>query len=197
MSLASDVAFAEHRVDDRSVGAGVEISTGTLFGAAVRVAFPSGEAIALVGRTGVLHPGRGATLSRDVAELGLDGAYRMREWLDLVGGVRVRSYTTAVARQRWTAPYLGAAARVSFAVPGLRGMLDVALHPFASVSGLARPEFAISSGAGMAYSRGRLDLQLRYSLERYDFARGTASGRLEQFSSLTLQVGVRALGQTP
>lgn len=192
----SDVASAEHRVEDQSVGAGVERSTGTLVGAGVQMSFGSG-AIAVVGRTGVLHPGRGATLPREVAELGLDGAYRVRDWLDLVAGVRVRSYTTAVARQRWTAPYLGAAARVPFAVRGLRGMLGVALHPFASVSGLARPEFAISSGAGMGYSRGRLDVQLRYALERYDFVRGTTSERLEQLSSLTLQVRVRALGQTP
>jgi hypothetical protein len=192
LSFVSDVASAEHRVEDQSVGAGVERSTGTLVGAGVQVSFASG-AIAVVGRTGVLHPGRGATLPRDVAELGLDGAYRMRDWLVVVGGVRVRSYTTAVARQRWTAPYLGAAARVPFVVRGLRGMLDVALHPFASVSGLARPEFAISSGVGMAYSGGRLDVQLRYALERYDFARGTTSERLEQLSALTLQVRVRAL----
>jgi hypothetical protein len=181
-------------VDDRSVGAGVEISTGTLFGAGVRVAFPSGGGIGLVGRTGVLHRGRGATLPRDVAELGVDGAYRMRDWLDLVAGVRIRSYTTAIGRQRWTAPYLGAAVRVPFALRGWRGLMDVALHPFASVNGLSRPEFAISGGAGMAYGRGRLDLQLRYSLERYDFARGTANQRLEQLSALTLQVQVRALG---
>jgi hypothetical protein len=121
----------------------------------------------------------------------------MRDWLDVVAGVRVRSYTTAVARQRWTMPYLGAAARVPFAVRGLRGMLDVTLHPFASVSGLTRPEVAITSGAGMAYSRGRFDAQLRYSLERYDFARGTASERSEQLSALTLHVQVRALGRTP
>jgi hypothetical protein len=71
----------------------------------------------------------------------------------------------------------------------------VAVHPFASVTGLTRPEFAISSGAGMAYSRGRLDVQLRYSLERYDFARGTADQRLEQLSVLTLQVQARARGR--
>jgi hypothetical protein len=191
------VAFAEHRVEDRSVGPGVEISTGTLFGAGVRVGLSSRATIAVVGRTGVLHPGRGATLPRDVAELGLDGAYRVRDWLDLVAGVRVRSYTTAVARQRWTAPHLGATARVPFALRGLRGLLDVVVHPFASVSGLSQPEVAITSGAGMAYSRGRLDVQLRYSLERYDFARGTMRQRLEQLSALTLQVQARARGRAP
>jgi hypothetical protein len=195
LAFAADVAVAEHRVEDRNVGSGVEISTGTMFGGGVRVGFGSRAAIAAVGRTGVLHPGRGATLPRDVAELGLDGAYRLRDWLDLVAGVRVRSYTTAVARQRWTAPYLGAAARVPFALRGLRGLLDVAVHPFASVSGLSRPEVAITSGAGMAYARGRLDVQLRYSLERYDFARGTADERLEQLSALTLQVQARARGR--
>ncbi len=193
------MAFAEHRVADRSLGlgGGVEISTGTLFGAGLKVRLGSRGTIAAAGRTGVLHPGGGATLPRDVAELGVDGAFRMHPWFDLVAGVRVRSYTTALARQRWTAPYLGAAARVPFAVEGLRGLLDVVLHPFASVSGLTRPELAISSGAGVAYSRGRLDVQLRYVLERYDFARGTAVERLEQLSSLTLRVEARAWGQGP
>jgi hypothetical protein len=188
------VTFAEHRVEDRTVGSGVEISTGTMFGGGVRVGVSSRAAITVLGRTGVLHPGRGATLPRDVAELGLDGAYRMREWLDLGAGVRMRSYTTAIARQRWTAPHLGASARVPFALRGLRGLLDVVVHPFASVSGLSQPEVAITSGAGMAYARGRLDVQLRYSIERYDFARGTADERLEQLSALTLRVQARARG---
>ena len=177
------------------MGSGLEISTGMLFGGGVRVALSSRATLAGVGRTGVLHPGRGGTLPRDVAELGLDGAYRLREWLDLVAGIRIRSYTTAVARQRWTAPHLGAAARVPFALRGLRGLLDVVVHPFASVSGLSQPEVAITSGAGMRYSRGRLDVQLRYSLQRYDFARATADQRLEQLSALTLQVQARVRGR--
>lgn len=197
LAFAGDVARAEHRVDDRSVGGGVEISTGTLIGAGVRISVGSRWTVGAAGRTGVLHPGSGATLPRDVAELGLDGAFRMRDWFDVVAGVHVRSYTTALARQRWTAPYLGAAGRVPFAVQGLRGLLDLAVHPFASVSGLARPEFAISGGAGMAYSRGRLDVQLRYSLERYDFARGTVAERSEQLSALTLTVQARARARAP
>lgn len=194
LAFTGDVAFAEHRVDDRSVGGSVEISTGTLFGAGLRVRVGTRGTIAAAGRTGVLHPGGGATLPRDVAEVGLDGAFRMRDWFDVVAGVRVRSYTTALARQRWTAPYLGVVARVPFAVEGLRGLLDVAVHPFASVTGLTRPELAISSGAGVAYSRRRLDVQLRYSLERYDFARGTVAERLEQLSAITLRVEARAWG---
>lgn len=197
LAFAGDVARAEHRVDDRSVGGGVEISTGTLIGAGVRISVGSRWTVGAAGRTGVLHPGSGATLPRDVAELGLDGAFRMRDWFDVVAGVHVRSYTTALARQRWTLPYLGAAGRVPFAVQGLRGLLDLAVHPFASVSGLSRPEFAISGGAGMAYSRGRLDVQLRYSLERYDFARGTVAERSEQLSALTLTVQARARARAP
>jgi hypothetical protein len=197
LAFTGDLARAEHRVDDRSVGGGVEVSTGTLFGAGVRISVGSRWTIGASGRTGVLHPDSGATLSRDVAELGLESAFRMRDWFDVIGGVHVRSYTTALARQRWTAPYLGVAGRVSFAVRGLQGLADLALHPFASVSGLPRPEFAMSGGAAVAYSRGRFDVLLRYSVERYDFARGTASERLEQVSALTLQVEVRALGRTP
>jgi len=197
VAVAGSLATAEHRVDDRSVGGGVEISAGTLFGASVRVSVGSRWTIAALGRSGVLHPGRDATLPRDVAELGVDGAFMMRPWFDVIAGVRVRSYTTMLARQRWTAPYLGAAARMPFAVPGLRGLLDVTVHPFAGVNGLPRPELAISTGAGLAYARGRLDLQLGYALERYDFARGTVAERFEQLSVLTLQVQVRALGRVP
>ena len=197
VAFTGDMAAAEHRVDDRSVGGGVEISTGTLFGAGVRIGVGSRGMIAAVGRAGVLHPGARATLPRDVAEVGVDGAFRMHAWFDVVAGVRVRSYTTTLARQRWTAPYLGAAARVPFAVEGLRGLLDVAVHPFASVSGLTRPELAISSGAGVAYSRGRLEVQVRYALERYDFARGTVAERFEQLSSLTLRVEARAVRRVP
>ena len=197
MAFTGDMAFAEHRVDDRNVGGGVEISTGTLLGAGLRVRVGSRATIAAVGRSGVLHPGRAATLPRDVAELGLDGSFMMRDWFDVVAGVRVRSYTTMLARQRWTAPYLGAAARVPFAIPGLRGLLDATVHPFASVTGLSRPEVAITTGAGIAYARGRLDLQVHYTLERYDFARGSADERLEQLSTLTLLVQARALGRAP
>ena len=193
VAFTGTLTLAEHRVEDRSVGGGVEVSTGTLFGAGVRLDVGRGT-ITLGGRSGVLHPGRGASLPRDLAELGLGGSYMMREWLDVIAGVRVRSYTTMLARQRWTAPYLGAAVRVPFAVPGLRGRLDVTLHPFAAVSGLARPEVAITTGAGLVYARGRLDLDLGYALERYDFARGTVAERFEQLSMLTLQVHVRARG---
>ena len=66
-----------------------------------------------------------------------------------------------------------------------------------SVSGLTRPGFAISGGAAVAYSRGRFDVQLRYSVERYDFARGTADERSEQFSALTVRVQARARGGAP
>jgi hypothetical protein len=195
--VTASLAAAEHRVDDRSVGTGVEISAGTLLGAGVRVSVGSRGTIAASGRTGVLHPGRGATLPREVAELGVDGAFMMRPWFDMIAGVRVRSYTTMLARQRWTAPYLGAAARIPFAVPGLRGLLDVTVHPFAGVTGLPRPEVVVSTGAGIAYARGRLDVLLGYALERYDFARGTVDERFEQLSVLTLQLQVRARGPVP
>lgn len=175
----------------------MEISRGTLFGAGVRLVVGSRWTIGAAGRTGVLHPGRGATLPRDVAELGLDGAFRVRDWFDVLGGVRVRSYTTVLARQRWTVPYLGAAGRVPFALRGLEGVLDLVVHPFASMHGLTRPEFALSGGAAVAYSRGRFDTQLRYSVERNDFARGTATQRSEQFSALTLRIQARVRSGVP
>lgn len=194
LTFGGGIALAEHRVD---AGSGVEISAGTLFDGAVRLGVGRRAEIAVVGRTGVLHPGNGATLPREVAEIGLDGAYRMREWLDLVAGLRVRSYTTSVARQRWTAPHLGAAARLPFALPGLRGLLGAAVHPFATVSGLGHPEVTLGTGAGLEYARGRFDVQLLYALERYEFARGTVDQRLEQLSVVTLRLSVTAVGAAP
>jgi hypothetical protein len=194
LAFAGGMALTEHRVD---AGAGVEVSTGTVFDGGVRLGFGSRTEIGAVGRTGVLHPGRGATLGRDVAEFGIDGAYRMLDWLDVVGGVRLRAYTTAVARQRWTAPYLGAAARVPFAARGLRGVLSVAVHPFAAVSGLSRPEVALSGGAGMEYRRGGLEVQLLYALERYEFARGAPDRRREQLATLALRFSATAVGPAP
>jgi hypothetical protein len=187
-AVGGGLSLGDHRVD---MGFGVEHSAGTLLDLQGTVELNDRFAIAVIARTGVLHPGRGATLPRDVAEAGLDARYRPRPWLDVEAGMRVRSYTTPVGRQRWTLPHLGAAGRVPFALQGLQGVVALGLHPFAAVSGLPDPELAISSRVGMQYTRRRLSVELVYALDRYDFARGTVRRRLEQYSSVALRLHVK------
>jgi hypothetical protein len=196
-TVAGGLAFADHRVD---MGFGVERSTGTVFNLQVGVDPNPRVTVVVSGQTGVLHTGPGATLPRDLAEIGLATAYRARPWLDVEGGVRVRSYTTSVGRQRWTLPSLGAAGRVPFALEGLQGVLGLAVHPFAAVSGLADPEVALSSRVGMQFARGRFTAEALYTLDRFDFERGTTRQRLEQYAALTLRLQIRtapALRRTP
>jgi hypothetical protein len=187
-AVGGGLTLGDHRVD---MGFGLEHSTGTLFDLQLTAQVNAKVAVAVLGQTGVLHGGRGATLPRDVAEAGLDARYRALPWLDVEGGMRVRSYTTPVGRQRWTLPHLGAAGRVPFALEGLQGVMGVALHPFAAVSGLPDPELAISGRVGMQYTRGRLTAEVVYALDRYDFARRTMQQRLEQYSSIALRLHVK------
>jgi hypothetical protein len=83
------------------------------------------------------------------------------------------------------------AARVPFAIEGIHGVIGAGVHPFAAVSGLPDPEVAIRGRAGLRYARGRLGGELLYSLDRYDFARGTVQQRLEQYSAVTLRLYVK------
>jgi hypothetical protein len=180
--------LADHRVD---MGFGVERSAGTMFEFQVRVQPGARFTVAITGQSGVLHAARGATLPRELAEAGLDASYRARSWLDVEGGMRVRSYTTSVGRQRWNLPYLGVSGRIPFAIEGVEGVLGAGVHPFAAVSGLPDPEVALRGRAGLRYARGRLGAEVVYSLDRYDFARGTIAQRLEQYSALTLRLYVK------
>ncbi len=189
VGVAGAMEFADHRVD---MGYGPERSSGTLFESRITVEVGPRLAFAAVGRTGVLHPGPGATLPRELAEVGLDGTYRPRAWIEAAAGMRVRSYSTLLGRQRWMMPHVGVTARVPFALAGVQGLVGAALHPFAKVSGdVPHPEVAVSGTAGLQYTRGFFDVALLYAVDRYDFARGTGGQRLEQLSAVTLRVAAR------
>ena len=190
VAVAGGLAWGDHRVD---MGLGVERSAGTMFDVRLTLEPPGKVKIAATAQTGVLHPGDGATLSRELAEVGIEASYRARDWLDVEGGMRVRSYTTVLGRQRWTLPYLGVASRVPFALDGLEGVVGIGVHPFVAVSGLPDPEIALSSRVGMRYAKGRLGVELVYALDRFDFARGTADQRLEQYSAITARVRLSGL----
>ncbi len=182
------VATAEHRVD---AGFGVEASDGVLVGGEVTLQWGGGprwRAGALV-QFGSLKAEATGSVDRDVGEIGLWAATGVRPWLDLVAGIKRRSYSTPLALQGWTMVHLGAEARVPLTSRRVQAVAGIALMPVVAVSGLAGPDLALAAHAGMQYQAGALALAARYSLERFDFPRRGAARRLEQLSALTVFLG--------
>ncbi len=184
-----DLSAAEHRVD---AGYGVERLAGPLFGAGVGIAHGR-LALSARARGGTLSPG-GGSVDQDVGEIGAELRVRAAPWIAFGVGAERRSYSSVLARQRWTMVHVGVEASLPFASPGLRGLLGGALVPVVSIPGLPAPDVAFSAAAGLEYARGRASLGMIYALERYDFASSGAGPRLEQLSSLMLRVGVRRGG---
>jgi len=112
-------------------------------------------------------------------------------WLALHAGVSVRSYSTALVRQRWTALRFGGEARLAFVGGGVTGTLRADILPSVSVSGLERPSRAYAAGAGLDWRVGVVTLGVRYELERYDFPAVLGVQRREQLSMLTAHAGLR------
>ena len=180
-------ARVEHRV---RAGAGVEHSSGTLVGGAL------GTHVSWLEIRGQALGGRMTTRSdvgddRTVGEIALKASALPLPWLAFNLGGTGRSYTTALARQRWIAVSTGVEARVELLNGAVRGTANVELMPAVSVSGLDAPDFAAVTGASIAYRARHLTAGLSYSLERYDFPREGGVRRLEQFGRLAASVGIR------
>ncbi len=178
----------EHRVD---AGYGVAQARGPVEGGEIAVQRGARFALVVRGQVGTLTAsGPGAT-DRDVAEVGVAASVVTVSWLALQGGVTRRSYSTVLARQRWTTVHVGAEARLPFGGSAVSGIVRGALLPVVSVNGLEGPDVAFTAAAGMEYGWERLVLGAFYSLERYDFPMQGAARRLEQLTAFTLRVGLR------
>lgn len=175
-------------------GYGVEVSTGPVFAGSATVELGKRIGLTALAQAGVLEPGSGADLERELSEAGVLGAYRVLQWLSIEAGVRWRAYSTALARQRWMMLEIGAAVRVPFAVRGLYGLGGVALAPRVTVSGGTNPRPGFNARAGVEYAPGRLGVQLLYMRERYDFSPASGNRRLEQVSSAALRLTFGLLG---
>ncbi len=182
------ISLVEHRVD---IGYGVEESRGLLFGAEGAVDLGSRLALTIRAAGGSLSTDATGAENRDVGEVGLQTRVAAARWLALRGAVTSRTYSTAIARQRWTTVEVGAEARLDFATSPVRGVLRGGLLPVVSVNGLPRPDVALSAAAGIEYRGGSVTGGLWYGLERYDFPDGGAGRRLEQVSTLTVRFTVR------
>ncbi|PYO60085.1 MAG: hypothetical protein DMD28_13840 [Gemmatimonadetes bacterium] len=182
------VSFVEHRVD---IGYGVEKSSGPLLGAEGAVDLWSRLALRIRAAGGSLSTQAVGAQDRDLGELGIQASVVAVRWLALRGGATWRTYSTAIARQRWTTVELGAEARLDFATSPVRGVLRAGLLPVVSVEGLPGPDVALTAAAGIEYSARSVTGGLFYGLERYDFPDQGTGRRLEQVSTLTLRLSVR------
>ena len=135
-----------------------------------------------------------AAESRDVGEVGIQASVDLMRWLALRGGATWRTYSTAIARQRWTMVEAAAEARFDFTTNAVRGVVRAGLLPVVSVNGLPRPDVALTAAAGIEYRSGVVTGGLFYGLERYDFPDRGAGRRLEQVSTFTIRFGARRGG---
>ena len=185
------VSLFDHQVD---IGYGAEESTGLLLGAEGAVTLRSRLTLAARAAGGSLSTDAAGAESRDVGEVGIQGSVDLMRWLALRGGATWRTYSTAVARQRWTIVEAAAEARFDFTTDAVRGVVRAGLLPVVSVNGLPRPDVALTAAAGIEYRSGVVTGGLFYGVERYDFPDRGAGRRLEQVSTLTLRFGARRGG---
>jgi len=185
------VTRADHRVD---AGVGVERAAGVLVGGTTRLRLPHGIAFTVSGETGHLTAVQGTGgIDRDVSQLGAAVEFVPLAWLALESGVMVRSFGTVVARQRWTLVRAGAEARIPLSGETIWAVGRAHLLPVVSVNGLPNAATAFDAGTGLAYRRGRLVLDLTYTVERCDFPWQGSTRRSEQFGTLMIRGGAQIL----
>jgi len=179
-------AVMQHRVD---AGYGIEPSNGVVAGGEVSLGAGNRVAIRLQTQSGTLHADAPGAIDRDLAEVGGEVEVVTLHWLAVQAGIRQRTYSTILARQRWTMVNVGAEARLPFSETGVNGIVRGAIMPSVSVNGLGAPNLAFAVASGMDYRTGRASVAVLYSLERYRFPARAMVERREQISALLLRAG--------
>ena len=184
VTAGASVSIAEHRV---TAGAGLERSSGTMFGLWATTILPwqAIEARASL-RAGSLGANELSAVDRDVGELTLGARIPLSAWLGLDGGVVVRRYESAFAAQRWVWGEIGLNGRASMLDDAITISAGLSMMPWVSVSGVSRPDLAVAVHSALGYATGRLTAMIRYELERFDFPARDGFRRLEELSSLQL-----------
>lgn len=188
LSGTAAASLVEHQVD---IGYGGEESIGPLLGVEGAVTFRSRLDLTIRAAGGSLSTSAAGAENRDVGEVGIAASVIPERWLALRVSATSRTYSTTIARQRWTIVDVGAEARLDFATSPVRGILRGGLLPVVSVNGLPRPDVALAAAAGIEYRGGSITSGLWYGLERYDFPNVGAGRRLEQVSTLTFRFTVQ------
>ena len=186
VTTGASVSLAEHRV---TAGAGLERSSGTMFGvwATTVVPWQTIEARAAL-RAGSLGANEQSAFDRDVGEATLGLSLPVSAHFAIEGGVVVRRYESTLAAQRWVWGEVGLSVRHDMLEDALRLSAGLSIMPWVSVSGISRPDLAVAAHSAAAYTVGRLTATIRYGLERFDFPARNQVRRLEELSSLELGV---------
>lgn len=184
----AEIGRFEHRVRQAD---SVAPSSGVVLGSALGLVVADRFEVWGEARGGRLAADSPDGEDRDFAEVQLLGNATVRPWLAVQGAATARTYSTSLARQRWTMLRLGAQARVPLALEGVHGIVRGHWMPVVTVSGLPRPDVALTAGAGVEWRGSRLGFTVLYTFERYDFPGSPASQRLEEVSSLQLRGMVR------
>ena len=191
----SGTAAASLVVHQVSIGYGVEESSGLLLAGEGGVTFRSRLGLTIRAAGGSLSTSTVGAENRDVGEVGIEASVSPARWLALRASATSRTYSTAIARQRWTIVGVGAEARLDFATSPVRAVLRGGLLPVVTVKGLPEPDVALTAAAGIEYCTGSVIGGLFYGLERYDFPDVGAGRRLEQVNTLTFRFTVHRGGR--
>jgi hypothetical protein len=189
ITAGASLSLAEHRV---TAGAGLERSSGTMFGLSAATSVPWRSIDAwLALRAGSLGANERTAVDRDVGELRVGATMPIRSWVSAVAGVTVRRYASSLAAQRWVWAELGVVGRTTLLDDAIEVSGGISIMPLVSVSGISRPDLAVAAQSSVAYTTGRLTGTLRYGLERFDFPARADGRRLEELSSLEVGVAWR------
>lgn len=182
------IGLADHRVD---AGLGFERTTGPLFGVQVEAIPLEGTLLSLRALGGALGARSPAADQRDLGEVSAMARARLVPWLDARAALTTRTFTSSLARQRWTTGGIGADLRMTMLEGRLEGTAGAQLLPLVRVSGHTPPDVAFSTSMALRYVARRYLVALGYQLERYDFPTIADERRLEEHTLLTLRAGYR------
>lgn len=182
---------AQHRVD---AGNGLELSSGTVYGASLTAQLGAKLEFGVLGTTGTLTRDSGGAENASLARGEAHVAVLAMPWLALSAGLDMHTFRTPLAVQRWTSLRVAAEGRLAFAGDNIWAIGRFELYPLVDVTGLDHPNRAFGAASGLGFGAGRIVGDAVYSLERYDFPAVNGVARIEQLSSLRLRVGV-ALGR--
>src|SRR5438552_9177685 len=115
MPPLSGTAAASLVVHQVNIGYGVGESSGLLLAGEGGVTFRSRVGLAIRAAGGSLSTSTAGAENRDIGEVGVEASVIPAPWLALRASATSRTYSTAIARQRWTIVGVGAEARLDFA----------------------------------------------------------------------------------
>jgi hypothetical protein len=179
----------DHRV---KANTDFERTTGPLFGVQVDAVPLEGMVLSLRALGGALRPAHGSAAdARDLGEVAAVMRMRLLPWLDGRGGLVSRTFSSSLARQRWTTAQIGAEVRIPMLDGRIEGTAGGLLLPIVRVSGHSSPDLAIGTSMGIRHVSRRYILALNYQLERYDFPEVSGTRRVEEHSTLSIRAGYR------